>query len=150
MTTSTVVPDNDEWVALTNLSIGRPERPGERVIDRMADRVPAGERVRLTDDEAHGFLTRHRLPVIRKATDADTGRKITARDLFNRRRPAPLTDQLQAARGQAAVVDSTQLIEVDPALSPEGNAPDPADVDPDAPGGDGEKSAPRGRAAKAS
>ena len=148
--TAQEAPASTECVALTNLSIGRPERPGDRVIDRMADRIEAGERVRLTDDEAHGFLTRHRLPVIRKATDADTGRKITARDLFNRRRPAPLTDQLQAARGQADLVDSTQLIQVDPALSPEGNAPDPADVDPDAPGGEGEKTTARGRSAKAS
>ena len=148
--TAQAAPASTEYVALVNLSVGRPERPGDRVIDRMADRVEAGERVRLTDDEAHGFLTRHRVPVIRKATERDSGRKITARDLFNRRRPAPPTDALQPARGQAGVIDTTQLIQVDPELSPDGSTPDPADVDPDAPGGEGEKSTARGKAARAS
>jgi len=150
--TTREAPASGKWVALTHLSISRPhsDRHGHLGDDRMADRAEPGELVTLTEEEAHGFLTRHRVPVIRKATDEDAGRKITARDLFGRRRPAPATDQLQAARGQADLVDSTQLIQVDPALSPEGNAPDPADVDPDAPGGEGEKTTARGRSAKAS
>jgi hypothetical protein len=148
MTTDTATetaPATTEWVALANLSISRAHSARHRGLgdDRMADRVERGERVRLTEDEAHGFLTRHRVPVIRKATEADSGKKITARDLFGRRRPGPPTDAL------TDVTESTQLIEVDPALSPEGNPPDPSAVDPDA-DNEGAKGSVRGKAAKAS
>jgi len=145
--TTQEAPASGQWVALTHLSISRPhsDRHGHLGDDRMADRAEPGELVTLTEEESHGFLTRHRIPVIRKATDADSGRKITARDLFNRRRPAPPTDALQPARGQSEVLDASRLIEVDPDLSP-----DPADVDPDAPGGDSDKSTTRGKAPKAS
>ena len=146
-----VVPDNSEYVALTNLSVSRArsDRRGGLGDDRMADRVEAGERVTLSDDEAHGFLTRHRVPVIRKANEQDSGRRITARDLFGRRTAPPATDKLQPTRGQTDVIDSAQLIQVDPALSPEGNPPDPSVVDPDA-GNEGEKSTARGKAARES
>ena len=141
-------PRGGEYVALTNLSVSRArsDRRGGLGDDRMADRVEAGERVTLTDDEAHGFLTRHRIPVIRKANEQDSGRKITARDLFGRRTPAPLADKVESLR------DSTQLVQVgepDPALSPEANAPDPADTDPDA-DNEGARSTARGKAARES
>lgn len=132
-------PTTAEYVALVNLSIARAHDSRDRAIDRQADRVEAGERVRLTDEEAHGFLTRHRVPVIRKATDRDGGRRITARDLFGRRTPAPPTDQL------VNVTESTQLVQ---SGAPEGDAPDPADVDPDA-DSEGAKGSVRGKAAKA-
>jgi hypothetical protein len=150
MTTDTAqeAPKTTEYVALANLSISRAHSARHRGLgdDRMADRVEAGEKVRLTDDEAHGFLSRHRVPVIRKATEKDSGRRVLARDLFGRRTPAPATDKL------VNVTESTRLIqagEPDPALSPEGNAPDPSVVDPDA-DGEGARSTVRGRSAKAS
>lgn len=142
MTTDTA-PAGTEYVALVNLSIARTHGGGDRAIDRMADRVEAGERVRLTDDEAQGFLTRHRVPVIRKVTERDSGRRIIARDLFGRRTPAPATDQL------VNVTESTQLVQTGGDQSPEGNAPDPAEVDPDA-DSEGAKGSLRGKAAKAS
>jgi hypothetical protein len=146
-TAAETAPRSGEYVALANLSVSRArsDRGGGLGDDRMADRVEAGERVTLTDDEAHGFLTRHRIPVIRKASEQDSGRKITARDLFGRRTPAPLADKVESLR------DSTQLVQVgEPAvLSPEGNAPDPADTDPDA-DNEGARSTARGKAARES
>lgn len=137
-------PKTTEYVALVNLSVGRTHGSSDRAIDRQADRVEAGEKVSLTDDEAHGFLTRHRIPVIRKATEKDSGRRITARDLFGRRTPAPATDQL------VNVTESTQLIQAgDQGQAPEGNAPDPSVVDPDATE-EGARSSARGKAARES
>ena len=141
-------PRSGEYVALANLSVSRArsDRRGGLGDDRMADRVEAGERVTLTDDEAHGFLTRHRIPVIRKASEQDSGRKVTARDLFGRRTAPPASDRIESLK------DSTQLVQVgepDLVLSPEGNAPDPADTDPDA-DNEGARSTARGKAARES
>jgi hypothetical protein len=140
MSTDTVqvAPAGTEYVALVNLSVARTHTSRDREIDRQADRVEAGEKVTLTDDEAHRFLTGHRVPVIRKATERDNGRKVTARDLFGRRTPAPATDRL------VNVTESTQIL----SGPPEGNEPDPADVDPDA-DSEGAKGSLRGKAARA-
>jgi len=144
--TAAETPRSGEYVALANLSIARTTDSRDRAIDRQADIVHAGERVTLTDDQAHAYLTRHRVPVVRKATESDSGRKVTARDLFGRRTAPPASDRVESLK------DSTQFIQVgepDPALSPEGNAPDPADTDPDA-DNEGARSTARGKAARES
>ena len=75
------------WEALTNLSIGR----GATDKERMADIVHKGETVALTEEQAHGFLHRHRVPVIRPAKDQnEPAPDITARALFG---PQPTAQQ---------------------------------------------------------
>jgi hypothetical protein len=72
-----------EYVALANLSIGRSAKDARG--ERQADIVHRGETVTLTDEQANDFLTRHRIPVIRKkAESGDPAARITARDLFGR------------------------------------------------------------------
>jgi len=73
------------YLALANLSISRRNTTKE---DQAADIVQAGETVVLADDEAHGFLHRHRVPVVRLATDQEAAAKpprILARDIFGKR-----------------------------------------------------------------
>lgn len=88
------------YVALTNLSIGRGDK------DRQADIVHAGDTVTLTDEEAQRFLSGHRVPVIRKASDRDAGRRITARDLFGKAPGAPASDQIEDLRNSTQVIRS--------------------------------------------
>lgn len=74
-------PKSGKWEALTNLSVGRPGDQG-----KQADVVHPGETVTLTEEQAHGFLTNHRVPVIRPADEAaEAHPTITARSLFGQR-----------------------------------------------------------------
>jgi hypothetical protein len=76
------------YLALTNLSISR---AWSKIEDKAADIVHRGETVELTEEQAHGFLSRHKRPVIRPATDKDPAPRLSARDLFGRP-PAPPFD----------------------------------------------------------
>jgi hypothetical protein len=106
-----------KYVALANLSIGR---AGNK--ERQADIVHAGETVTLTDEEAESLSTRHRVPVIRKAGEADFSRPLTARDLFNTQ---PGASSFGAAPDPAGSTRVTQTGVPDPALSPEATGPSP-------------------------
>ena len=79
-------PKSGLWLALTNLSIGR---TFTKIEDKAADIVHKGETVTLTEDQAHGFLKRHKRPVIRPATDKDPAPRLVARDLFGTPPPPP-------------------------------------------------------------
>lgn len=106
-----------KYVALTNLSIGR---PGNK--ERQADIVHAGETVTLTDEEAESLTRRHRVPVVRKVGESDYTRPLTARDLFGDR---PGAAQFGAAPDPAGSTRVTQTGVPDPALSPEATGPSP-------------------------
>jgi hypothetical protein len=96
-------PKTGLWFALTNLSLSRPfGKDG----DKAADIIHAGETTDiLTEDQVHGFLHRHKRPVIRPATDKDPAPKITARDLFG----APPAPQFGVRPDPAADPDRTVL-----------------------------------------
>jgi hypothetical protein len=126
-------PKSGLWLALANLSISRPvtDRGGER----MADIVHKGETVALTEEQAHGFLHRHRVPVIRPAKEQNTpAPDIKARDLFGERAPA----QAFGARPDPADASKVIVNEAVPDPSDPRNAPEAHDpqtdlsVDPDA------------------
>jgi hypothetical protein len=118
------------WEALTNLSISRTitdPKSGEK----MADIVHKGETVILDEDTARGFLTRHRVPVIRPAKDQDSpATAIRARDLFGER---PRAEQF----GARPDPPGASRVEVNDPADPR-NAPEATDpktdfsVDPDA------------------
>jgi hypothetical protein len=132
-------PKGSLYVALTNLSVGRTTAPGE---EKAADIVRRGETVHLTDEQAARFndRKRHRVPVIRKASEQGDGDPdIIARDLFGAR---PQAQQL-GARPDPAGASQVRVIEdadpdapddpADPRNAPEGK--DPAvdlSTDPDA------------------
>jgi hypothetical protein len=122
------------WLALANLSISRTitdPKSGEK----MADIVHKGETVVLDEDTARGFLTRHRVPVIRPAKDQDSpAAAIRARDLFGER---PRAEQF----GARPDPPGASRIEVNPEVADPAdprNAPEATDpktdfsVDPDA------------------
>ena len=118
------------WTALTNLSIGR---AFSKESDKAADIVHKGETVELTEDQAHGFLHRHKKPVIRPAKDSsEPDPKLTARDLFGTQ---PRAEQFGARPDPAG---SSKVIEsgADPEhaqKAPEGNDPQvDFNIDPDA------------------
>jgi hypothetical protein len=95
-------PKTGLWLALTNLSLSRPfSKEG----DKAADIVHRGETAILTEEQSHGFLHRHKRPVIRPATDKDPAPKITARDLFG----TPPAPQLGARPDPPADPDRTVL-----------------------------------------
>jgi hypothetical protein len=68
---------------LANLSISRGAGTRDARGERQADIVHRGETVTLTDEVAQGFLTRHKVPVIRRKSEGtEPGPRITARQLF--------------------------------------------------------------------
>jgi hypothetical protein len=113
------------WLALTNLSLSRPfGKDG----DKAADILHVGETTEhLTDEQIHGFLHRHKRPVIRPATDKDPAPRLVARDLFGTPppppfdvRPDPATDPDRTVLGHplgASTVDDL------PGNAPEANDP---------------------------
>jgi hypothetical protein len=128
-----------EYVALTNLSISRGAATRDARGERQADVVHRGETVTLADDVAQGFLTRHRMPVIRKKSESDEpASRVTARDLFGR---APGAEQFGARpdpAGASRVVVNEDVPEqgIDPEharKAPEANDPQvDLNIDPDA------------------
>jgi hypothetical protein len=119
------------WEALTHLSIGR--TTGDPKGENLADIVHKGETVALTDAQAHGFLTRHRVPVIRPARQQNQAAPaIGARDLFGVR---PVAQQFGARPDPdgASAVTTLALDPADPRNAPEANDPvTDLTVDPDA------------------
>lgn len=121
------------WVALTHLSIGR--RNTDPKGELLADIVHKGETVALTDEQAHGFLHRHRVPVIRPAADqGDPAPAIRARDLFGERPRAEAFGARADPPGASAVhVNEDVPDPADPRRAPEANDPQTdLSVDPDA------------------
>lgn len=96
-------PKTGIWLALTNLSIGRAFTRAE---DKAADIIHRGETVTLTEDQSHGFLHRHRRPVIRPATDKDPAPKLTARDLFGVQPRAAQFGAREDPPGSSKIVDT--------------------------------------------
>lgn len=121
-----VKPKTGVWLALTNLSIGR---AFTKIEDKAADIVHKGETVTLTEEQAHGFLKRHKRPVIRPAAETDPPPRLVARDLFGAPpppqfgvRPDPPADPDRTVLGLplgASVVDDSEHA----ASAPEANDP---------------------------
>ena len=73
-------PKTSLWQALTNLSIGRSTDK-----EKSADIVHKGETVTLTEEQSQGFLTRHKVPVIRPATEQNSpAPAVKGKDLFGK------------------------------------------------------------------
>lgn len=111
---------NRIWEALTNLSIGRGEDK-----DKAADIVHKGETVTLTDDQAQGFLNRHRRPVIRPAANQnDAAPDIQAKDLFGQRPPAEAFGARPDPPGSSKVTVNDEVADpADPRNAPEAKDP---------------------------
>ena len=122
-------PKKARWQALTALSIGR--TPTDR--EKSADVVEAGGIVELTEEQAHGFLTRHRIPLIRPAAEQNKPLpRVTARDLFGRAPAAEAFGARPDPAGASRVIVAEELHPQDPSLAPEANDPQPdVTVDPD-------------------
>lgn len=123
-------PKGRVFEALTNLSISRTitdPKSGEK----MADIVHKGETVVLDEDTARGFLTRHRVPVIRPAKDQDSpATAIRARDLFGER---PRAEQFGARPDPPGASRVEVTDPADPRNAPEATDPKTDfSVDPDA------------------
>jgi hypothetical protein len=123
-------PRSRVFEALTNLSISRTitdPKSGEK----MADIVHKGETVVLDEDTARGFLTRHRVPVIRPAKDQDSpAAAIRARDLFGER---PRAEQFGARPDPPGASRVEVTDPADPRNAPEATDPKTDfSVDPDA------------------
>lgn len=121
------------WVALTHLSIGR--RNTDPKGELLADIVHRGETVALTDEQAHGFLTRHRVPVIRPAKEQnDPAPAIRARDLFGERPRAEAFGARPDPPGASTVTVNPDVPDpADPRNAPEATDPQTDfSVDPDA------------------
>jgi hypothetical protein len=123
-------PKKSRWIALVNLSIGRSADKTEK----QADIVHRGETVDLTEEQSHGFLTRHKVPVIkpyaeRREPDPD----IRARDLFGPQ-GRPTAAQFGARpdpKGASRVIENPDP--ADPANHPEASDPQTdLTIDPDA------------------
>lgn len=94
------------WEALANLSIGRRVvNTADRAGEMLADIVHRGETVWLTDEVAHRFLTGHRVPMIRPASESGTPAPVvTARQAFGRRPAAAQFDALPDPAGATTVM----------------------------------------------
>jgi hypothetical protein len=111
---------NRVWEALTNLSISRGEDK-----DKSADIVHRGETVTLTDEQAHGFLHRHRRPVIRPAADQnEADPNLKAKDLFGQRPPAEAFGARPDPPGSSKVTVNDEVADpADPRNAPEAKDP---------------------------
>jgi hypothetical protein len=121
------------WEALTNLSISRTVQDPKG--ERMADIVHKGETVELDEATAHGFLTRHRRPVIRPAKDQNKpAPDIRARDLFGERPRAEAFGARPDPPGASQVTVNPEVADPqDPRNAPEATDPQTDfTVDPDA------------------
>jgi hypothetical protein len=121
------------YQALAHLSISRPSNDPKGI--PAADIVTKGDTVRLTDDQAQGFLTRHRVPVIRPATEKDEAAPaIRARDLFGERPPAQAFGARPDPPDASHVTVNDEVPDpADPRNAPEANDPvTDLSVDPDA------------------
>ena len=122
-------PKRAEYEALAPLSLGRPKSASDPKAD-AADIVQRGETVWLTEDEAHGFLTRHGVPVIRPAKQQNQpAPRITARQVFGK---APRAEQF-GARPDPKGASRVELNPAHPENHPEANDPQvDLSIDPDA------------------
>ena len=112
-------PKSGLWRALTNLSISRPGTKEEKA----ADIVHRGETVTLTEEQAQGFLHRHRRPVIAPVADSDQG-SLTAKDLFGQRAPAEAFGARPDPPGSSKVTVNEDIPDpADPRNAPEANDP---------------------------
>jgi hypothetical protein len=123
------------WEALTHLSVGRSTSDPKG--EKHADIVHKGETVELTEEQARGFLTRHRVPVIRPAAQQNQAAPdIKARDLFGTRPPAQAFGARPDPADASAVTEIPEaqaLNPADPRNAPEANDPvTDLSVDPDA------------------
>jgi hypothetical protein len=121
------------YQALTHLSISRPSNDPKGV--PTADLVAKGDTVRLTDEQAHGFLHRHRVPVIRPAAEKDEDApSIKARDLFGERSPAQAFGARPDPPDASHVTVNEEIADpTDPRNAPEAHDPQTdLSVDPDA------------------
>lgn len=127
-TASEAAPKGGWWESLTNLSKGR--GPSDK--EKAADIIHPHEKVWLTEDESHGFLTRHKRPVIRPWRDrSEPAPQITARDLFGPQ-GRPTAAQFGAREdppGASHVIENPS----DPENHPEASDPvTDLSIDPDA------------------
>jgi len=119
-----------KFEALVNLSLGRGTDK-----EKQADIVHKGETVMLDDDTAKGFLTRHRVPVIRPVADKnEPDPAIKAKDLFGERPPAQAFGARPDPPGASTVTVNPEVKDpADPRNAPEANDPQTdLSVDPDA------------------
>jgi hypothetical protein len=123
-TPSAAKPKATRYLALTNLSISR---VWSKVEDKAADIIHRGETVELTEEQAHGFLNRHKRPVIRPATETDPPPRLNARDLFGKPpappfdvRPDPAADPDRTVLGHPLGVST---VDDYPSNAPEANDP---------------------------
>jgi hypothetical protein len=126
-------PATKAWEALTNLSIGRTAR--DRGGEKQADIVHRGETVQLTEEQSQGFLHRHRIPVIRPASQQnEAAPAVKARDLFGQRAPAAAFGAREDPPGSSAVTVNEDVPDpADPRNAPEAQDPQTdLSVDPDA------------------
>jgi hypothetical protein len=114
-------PKSGWWIALTNLSRGRSASSP----DKQADLITKGEKVELTEDESHGFLTRHRRPVVRPFDEKnDKDANLTARDLFGQRPPAEAFGARPDPPGASTVTVNDEIKDpADPRNAPEAKDP---------------------------
>lgn len=111
------------WEALTHLSISRTGNDPKG--ERLSDLVTKGDKVSLTDEQAQGFLTRHRRAVIRPATDSgEPAPNLTARDLFGQRPPAEAFGARPDPPGASTVTVNEEIADpADPRNAPEAKDP---------------------------
>lgn len=115
-------PKSGIWTALTNLSISR-SGPGSKE-EKAADIVHRGETVTLTEEQAHGFLHRHRRPVIAPADSSEPGGPVLAKDLFGQRPPAEAFGARPDPPGSSKVTVNEEVPDpADPRNAPEANDP---------------------------
>ena len=115
-------PKSGLFRALTNLSLSR-TGPGTDKAEKAADIVHKGETVTLTEEQAHGFLHRHRRPVIAPVDSSDPA-ALTAKDLFGQRPPAEAFGARPDPPGSSTVTVNDEIKDpADPRNAPEANDP---------------------------
>lgn len=129
------MPFRKKYQALANLSLGRVTTGKDG--DKQADIVHKGETVELDEDVAQGFLTRHRVPVIRPVAEkSEPAPAIRARDLFGKQPGAAQFGARPDPAGASKIVVNEDVPEqgADPEHArnaPEASDPQPEVTDPD-------------------